>query len=260
MRLARSTLSGPAPVAVPANPGPFQLAPGRTALVIIDMQRDFIEPGGFGASLGNDVALLEAAIAPTKALLQTWRERGWPVVHTRESHAPDLSDCPPAKRSRGSPGLRIGDPGPMGRLLVRGEPGCEIIRELAPMPGETVIEKPGKGAFHATLLNAVLQAGGVTHLVFAGVTTEVCVQTTMREANDRGYDCLLVDEATQSYFPHLKAATLEMITAQGGIVGWVGQLADLLAALPPSLRDGIRAASEASSVLPSMPLPPLSAV
>jgi nicotinamidase-related amidase len=259
MSPARVPLSGPVAAAVPAVPSPFQLAPGRTALVIIDMQRDFIEPGGFGASLGNDVALLKAAIAPTQALLQAWRERGWPVVHTRESHAPDLSDCPPAKRLRGSPGLRIGDPGPMGRLLVRGEPGCEIISALAPLPGETVIDKPGKGAFHATLLNSVLQAAGITHLVLAGVTTEVCVQTTMREANDRGYDCLLVDEATQSYFPHLKAAALEMITAQGGIVGWVGQLADLLAALPPSLRAGIRAASEAAPVLPSTPLPPLPA-
>ena len=220
-------------IRVPARPFDFDLPPGRTALVVIDMQRDFIEPGGFGASLGNDVSLLAAAVGPTRALLDAWRAHGWPVVHTRESHAPDLSDCPPAKRSRGAPSLRIGDPGPMGRLLVRGEPGCEIVPELAPLPGETVIDKPGKGAFHATGLDARLQALGVTHLVFAGVTTEVCVQTTMREANDRGYDCLLVEEATQSYFPAFKAAAIEMIVAQGGIVGWATPLAVLLEALEP---------------------------
>jgi nicotinamidase-related amidase len=216
-----------------ARPFDFAFAPGRAALVIIDMQRDFIEPGGFGAALGNDVSLLEAAIAPTQALLQAWRERGWPVVHTRESHAPDLSDCPPAKRERGSPGLRIGDAGAMGRLLVRGEPGCEIVPALAPAAGEVVIDKPGKGAFYATPLQAELQARGVTQLVLAGVTTEVCVQTTMREANDRGYECLLVDEATQSYFPQFKAAAMNMIVAQGAIVGWVAELAAVLRALPP---------------------------
>jgi nicotinamidase-related amidase len=220
-----------APVAIAARPFDFMLQPGRAALVVIDMQRDFIEPGGFGASLGNDVSQLAAAIAPTRALLELWRARGWPVVHTRESHLPDLSDCPPAKRDRGHPALRIGDPGPMGRLLVRGEPGCEIVAELAPRPGEIVIDKPGKGAFHATPLEAELERLGVTQLVFAGVTTEVCVQTTMREANDRGYDGLLVEEATASYFPHFKAATIEMIVAQGGIVGWAAPLAALRAAL-----------------------------
>jgi nicotinamidase-related amidase len=162
---------------------------------------------------------------PTLQLLQAWRARGWPVVHTRESHAPDLSDCPPAKRERGQPGLRIGDAGAMGRLLVRGEPGCEIVPLLRPAVGEIVIDKPGKGAFHATPLQAELQARGITHLVFAGVTTEVCVQTTMREANDRGYECLLVEEATASYFPEFKAAAIEMIVAQGGIVGWAASLA-----------------------------------
>jgi biuret amidohydrolase len=221
------------PVAIHARPFDFTLQPGKAALVIIDMQRDFIEPGGFGDSLGNDVSHLAAAVAPTRALLDAWRARGWPVVHTRESHAPDLSDCPPAKRHRGSPRLRIGDPGPMGRLLVRGEPGCEIVPALAPQTGEIVIDKPGKGAFYATPLQAELQRLGVTQLVFAGVTTEVCVQTTMREANDRGYDSLLVDEATASYFPAFKAATVEMVVAQGGIVGWVASLATVLAALPP---------------------------
>lgn len=218
-------------IRIDARPFAFNLPPGRTALVVIDMQRDFIEPGGFGASLGNDVTLLASAIAPTQALLAAWRARGWPVVHTREAHLADLSDCPPAKRLRGTPQLRIGDPGPMGRLLVRGEPGCEIVSQLAPLPEEIVIDKPGKGAFHATDLQARLQALGVTHLVFAGVTTEVCVQTTMREANDRGYDCLLVEEATQSYFPAFRAAAIEMIVAQGGIVGWAAPLAAVRAGL-----------------------------
>ncbi|MGE0310262.1 MAG: cysteine hydrolase family protein [Lautropia sp.] len=216
---------------VPARPFGFALPIPGTALLMIDMQRDFIEPGGFGASLGNDVSLLDAAVGPATRLLRAWRALGMPVIHTRESHAADLSDCPPSKRARGAPRLRIGDDGPMGRLLVRGEPGCDIVPALAPLPGETVIDKPGKGAFHATALQATLQALSVTHLVVAGVTTEVCVQTTMREANDRGYDCLLVDEATASYFPAFKAATIEMIVAQGGIVGWVGGLDDLLAAL-----------------------------
>lgn len=216
---------------IAARPFDFPLRPGRAALLIIDMQRDFIEPGGFGAALGNDVAQLAAAVAPARTLLETWRARGWPVVHTRESHAPDLSDCPPAKRDRGQPSLRIGDAGPMGRLLVRGEPGCEIVPALAPAPGEVVIDKPGKGAFYATPLAGELQRLGATQLVLAGVTTEVCVQTTMREANDRGYDCLLVEQATASYFPHFKAAAIEMIVAQGGIVGWAAPLAAVLAAV-----------------------------
>ena len=216
-----------------ARPFDFALQPGRAALVIIDMQRDFIEPGGFGDSLGNDVSLLEAAIAPTRALLDAWRARGWPVVHTRESHAPDLSDCPPAKRLRGNPSLRIGDVGPMGRLLVRGSAGCEIVPALAPLPDETVIDKPGKGAFYATPLQAHLKVLGVTQLIFAGVTTEVCVQTTMREANDRGFEALLVEEATASYFPSYKAAAIAMIVAQGGIVGWAAPLQAVLSALPP---------------------------
>lgn len=218
-------------IKIPARPFPVNLAPGNAALMVIDMQRDFIEPGGFGAALGNDVALLQAAVAPTRALLDAWRLRGWPVLHTRESHAPDLSDCPQSKHNRGQPALRIGDAGPMGRLLVRGEPGCEIVPALAPQMGEVVIDKPGKGAFHATDLQATLQRLGVTQLVLAGVTTEVCVQTTMREANDRGYDCLLVEDATASYFPEFKVQTVQMIVAQGGIVGWVAPLAAVMAAL-----------------------------
>jgi nicotinamidase-related amidase len=223
-------------IRVPAQPFDYPLAPSTTALVVIDMQRDFVEPGGFGASLGNDVTLLHAAVAPIAALLQAWRARGWPVLHTRECHRPDLSDCPPAKRERGAPALRIGEPGPMGRLLVAGEPGVEIIPALAPAPGEWVVDKPGKGMFWATCLpeglHARLQAAGITHLVFTGVTTEVCVQSSMREANDRGYECLIVEDATESYFPAFKQAALEMISAQGAIVGWRTTSARLLAALP----------------------------
>ena len=214
-----------------AQPFAFDLDPDRAALVIIDMQRDFIEPGGFGASLGNDVSLLEAIVPACAAVLQAWRSWGGLVVHTRESHAPDLSDCPPAKRLRGNPSLRIGDPGPMGRILVRGEPGNDILPALAPLPGEMVIDKPGKGAFYATPLHQALQQRGISQLIFMGVTTEVCVQTSMREANDRGYECLLLEDCTQSYFPQFKAITLEMIRAQGAIIGWTSTSAALRAAL-----------------------------
>ncbi|TYC64101.1 cysteine hydrolase [Stappia sp. BW2] len=213
-------------IRIDAAPFTFSLDPSATALVVIDMQRDFIEPGGFGEALGNDISHMQRAIAPTGKLLQLFRQKGWPVIHTRETHAPDLSDCPPAKRERGSPALRIGDTGPMGRILIRGEPGAEIISDCAPVAGETVIDKPGKGAFYATELGKILEGFGVKHLVFAGVTTEVCVQTTMREANDRGYECLVIEEATESYFPEFKAATLDMIRAQGGIVGWTAPLAN----------------------------------
>jgi nicotinamidase-related amidase len=162
-----------------------------------------------------------------RALLDLFRAQGWPVLHTRESHLPDLSDCPPAKRARGGADLRIGDEGPMGRLLVRGEPGNAIVDVCAALPGETVIDKPGKGMFWGTDVHARLRDLGVTHLVFAGVTTEVCVQTSMREANDRGFECLLIEDATESYFPEFKAATLAMIAAQGGIVGWTTPFATL---------------------------------
>jgi len=218
-------------IEIAATPFAYPFAPGKTALVVIDMQRDFVEPGGFGASLGNDVSLLHSAIAPIAALLGAWRTRGWPIVHTREAHLSDLSDCPPAKRLRGAPSLRIGDPGAMGRLLIRGEPGTAIIPALAPQRGELVIDKPGKGMFWATGLHEMLQALEVTHLVFTGVTTEVCVQTSMREANDRGYDCLLASDATESYFPAFKAATLAMIAAQGAIVGWHAPSAAVLGAI-----------------------------
>ena len=213
------------------QPYDFELDLARSALVIIDMQRDFIEPGGFGASLGNDVTRLQAIVPAAQALLHAWRRRTGLVVHTREAHRPDLADCPPAKRLRGNPSLRIGDPGPMGRVLVAGEPGNQIVPALAPQAGEWVIDKPGKGAFYATGLHERLQAQGVGQLVFMGVTTEVCVQTSMREANDRGYECLLVEDATASYFPEFKAATLAMLTAQGAIVGWTAVSGTLLAAL-----------------------------
>ena len=203
-----------------ARPFDFAFDRASIALVVIDMQRDFIEPGGFGASLGNDVSLLQAIIPTTRRLIDGFRAAGLPVIHTRECHRPDLSDLPPAKRDRGAPSLRIGDPGPMGRILIAGEPGADIIPDLAPLPGELVIDKPGKGAFHATELGTHLQRHGLKQLVFAGVTTEVCVQTTMREANDRGYDGLLATDATESYFPAFKAAAIEMICAQGAIVGW----------------------------------------
>ncbi len=218
-------------ISIPARPSPFLLAPGATALIVIDMQRDFIEPGGYGEVLGNDVSTLKAAIEPVARLLGLFRAKGWPVIHTRESHLPDLSDCPPAKRLRGAPGLRIGDRGPMGRILVRGEPGNAIVSRCAPVAGEVEIDKPGKGAFYRTELDAILRAKSITHLVFAGVTTEVCVQTSMREANDRGYECLVVEDATESYFPEFKQATLAMIRAQGGIVGRTAGLADVEAAL-----------------------------
>ncbi len=219
-----------------ANPFPFSFDIGKTALVIIDMQRDFIEPGGFGETLGNNVALLAAIVPASKAVLEAWRKAGGLVVHTREAHDADLADCPPAKRNRGNPSLRIGDEGPMGRILVKGEPGNQIIPELAPMPGEIVIDKPGKGAFHATPLSNLLQQAGVEKLIFMGVTTEVCVQTSMREANDRGFDCLLLEDCTESYFPHFKAAAVEMITAQGAIVGWAAPSGPLLEALAASGR------------------------
>jgi nicotinamidase-related amidase len=216
---------------VPARPYPYPLDPGHTALVVIDMQRDFIEKGGFGDSLGNDVARLEAIIPTTARLIALFREQGWPVIHTREAHKADLSDCPPSKIRRGNPTVHIGEVGAMGRLLVRGEPGNQIVDDLAPIAGEIVIDKPGKGMFWATGIHETLQDMGITHLVFAGVTTEVCVQTSMREANDRGYECLLIEDATESYFPEFKAAALDMIAAQGGIVGWVTALSELRAAV-----------------------------
>jgi biuret amidohydrolase len=221
-----------------AKPYPYDFADNAVALVIIDMQRDFLEPGGFGATLGNDVSRLAPAIEPARRLLATFRQHRLPVIHTREAHRPDLSDCPPAKRMRGNAKLRIGDQGPMGRILIAGEPGVGIISELAPAAGEIVIDKPGKGAFYATELGEILRERAITHLVICGVTTEVCVQTTLREANDRGYECLLVEDATESYFPEFKAATLAMVRAQGAIVGWTATSLQVISALDRSQGSG----------------------
>ncbi|MEL7223583.1 MAG: isochorismatase family cysteine hydrolase [Cyanobacteria bacterium P01_D01_bin.36] len=192
----------------------------RLALVIVDMQRDFLEPGGFGEMLGNDVSQLQKIVPVVQQLQTTFRSYGLSIIQTREGHRPDLYDCPPSKKKRGKGNLTIGDQGPMGRILVLGEPGNAIIDPLAPLGKEMVISKPGKGAFYNTKLHRVLRSHKISHLIFTGVTTEVCVQSTMREANDRGYECLLVEDATESYFPEFKQSTLEMIRAQGGIVGW----------------------------------------
>jgi nicotinamidase-related amidase len=216
---------------VAAEPYAFTLKPGAVALVIIDMQRDFLEPGGFGDALGNDVSLLRRAVPPLIAVLAAARAAGLVVVHTREGHRPDLSDLTPAKHERGRFPTKIGDAGPMGRILVRGEPGHDIIPELAPVAGEPVIDKSGKGAFFATDLDAILRGRGITQLIVAGVTTEVCVNTTVREANDRGFECLVLSDCTGSYFPEFHEAGLAMIKAQGGIFGWVAPSAALLPAL-----------------------------
>ena len=215
-----------------AQPYDFTFRPAHCALVLIDMQRDFLEPGGFGAMLGNDVAHLRRAIAPNQRLLAAWRRAGLLAIHTREGHRPDLADLPPAKKIRGGGATTIGDAGPMGRILVRGEPGHDIIPELYPVPGEPVVDKPGKGAFFATDLHAILQHRGITQLVVTGVTTEVCVNTTVREANDRGYDCLVVADCCASYFPEFHEVGLRMIQAQGGIFGWVTGSTDVIGALP----------------------------
>ncbi len=220
-------------VTISAEPGPITIDPARTAVVLIDMQRDFLEPGGFGETLGNDVSRLAPAIAPSKALLAGARALGMLVVHTREGHRPDMADAPPAKVERGAPSMRIGDPGPMGRILIRGEAGHEIIPALAPVPGEPVIDKPGKGAFWATDLHAVLGNRGIENLIVGGVTTEVCVHTTVREANDRGYRCIVAGDCCGSYFPEFHEMGLRMIKAQGGIFGWVSDSKRILAALKP---------------------------
>lgn len=219
-------------VAISALPYEYELpASSQVALVVIDMQRDFMELGGFGDALGNDVGRLQAIVPTLQQLIAGFRELGLPIIHTLECHLPDLSDCPPAKLKRGKGAMTIGDQGPMGRILVKGEAGNGIIPELAPLPGEFVIHKPGKGAFYATELSTILPEHNITHLLITGVTTEVCVQTTMREANDRGYECLMVEDCTESYFPEFKASTLEMVRAQGGIVGWTATAAQCLAGL-----------------------------
>jgi nicotinamidase-related amidase len=216
---------------IAARPYAYAFEPARTAVVMIDMQRDFLEPGGFGALLGNDVATLRAIVPACVRLLARARAHGMTVIHTQEAHDAQLADCPPSKRARGRLACGIGDPGPLGRVLVAGEAGAGFVAELLPQPGDIVLRKPGKGAFHATGLDAILHGRGITHLLIGGVTTEVCVQTTMREANDRGYECLLVDDCAASYFPQFHASVVEMVVAQGGIVGWAAPLAAVEAAL-----------------------------
>jgi len=218
-------------VTVPAEPYEFEFDPHHCALLIIDMQRDFVDPGGFGEALGNDVSLLRRTIEPIKRILDAARKKKMLVIHTREGHRQDLSDLPKSKKLRGKLKAGIGDPGPMGRILVRGEVGHDIIDELKPAPSEPVIDKPGKGAFYATDLDSILHNRGITQLVVCGVTTEVCVNTSVREANDRGYDCLVLEDCVGSYFPEFQTAALNMIKAQGGIFGWVGQSKQFLETL-----------------------------
>ncbi len=216
---------------IPAQPEPVSVDFARSALVIIDMQRDFLEPGGFGAALGNDVSLLARAVGPCQDLLRAARERDLFILHTREGHRPDLSDAPRSKRDRGSPRLRIGDAGPMGRILIRGEPGHDIIPELYPALNEPIIDKPGKGAFYATDLHAILSNRNIETLIVCGVTTEICVHTTVREANDRGFRCIVPSDCCASYFPEFHAAGLAMIQAQGGILGSVTNSRNVLTSL-----------------------------
>lgn len=215
---------------VQANPYEFTFDPEHTALMCIDFQRDFVEAGGFGETLGNDVSTLRVAIAPTQEVLAAARELGMLVIHTREGHRADLTDLFAAKRDRGNPSLRIGDPGPMGRILVRGQAGHDIVPELAPVAGEVVLDKPGKGSFYATDLETILRSRNITHLIVTGVTTEVCVQSTVREANDRGFESLILSDCTGSYFPEFHASALQMFAAQGGIIGWVADSNALLGA------------------------------
>ena len=221
----------PVAAEVPAEPYPFRVTPATAALLLIDFQRDFLEPGGFGALLGNDVSTLARTVEPAAAVLAAARAAGMLVVHTREGHRPDLSDCPPAKLARGRLDVGIGGGGPNGRVLVRGEPGHQIVDALAPVPGEVVVDKPGKGAFHATDLEAILRNRAITALIVTGVTTEVCVHTTVREANDRGFECLVLSDCVGSYFPEFHDVGLRMIAAQGGIFGWVAGSEDLLSVL-----------------------------
>jgi nicotinamidase-related amidase len=208
-------------ITIEAVPAPIEIDLTKTAFVIIDMQRDFLEPNGFGESLGNDVSLLRTAIAPCAVMLESCRDNGVLVIHTREGHRPDMTDAPLAKVQRGSPSMRIGDTGPMGRILIRGEAGHDIVDELAPAPGEPVLDKPGKGAFYQTDLELMLRNRGIETLLVAGVTTEVCVHTTVREANDRGFRCIVLGDCCSSYFPDFHETGLKMIAAQGGIFGWV---------------------------------------
>lgn len=217
-------------IALPARPKPIEIHLSETALMIIDMQKDFLYHGGFGEFLGNDVTLLQRAIAPIQQVLAQWRALNLRVIHTREGHLPDMSDCPTVKLDRWST-PRIGDVGPMGRILIRGESGHAIIDELSPMPNEWVLDKPGKNAFYHTDLDNHLRVHGIRHLLIAGVTTDVCVFTTTTGANDHGYNAIVLEDCVASYSPSRHAATLETIPAQGGIFGYVTDSCTVLKAL-----------------------------
>lgn len=222
---------------IKAEPYDYEFVPEETALLVIDMQNDFVNPGGFGEFLGNDVSLLRRVINPIKSVLENVRKTNIiKVIHTREGHRPDLSDCPISKRKRGNLKVGIGDMGPMGRVLIRGYKGHDIIDELKPIEGEPIIDKPGKGSFYATDLHLILQNWGIKYLIITGVTTEVCVHTTVREANDRGYECLVLEDCVGSYFPEFQEVGIKMIKAQGGIFGWVTKSEEFIKSINPLIK------------------------